>query len=225
VLERVEAMTESEWLVAPEVPVMLQFLGKKAGARKRRLFACACVRRIWHLLDDSRSQQAVEVGEEFAEGKVDKQLVKIAQRQAASAARLVAGRIWSGADAASNCALLSTEDISTAARAVAAASQAGGTVSVEREAQAVLVRDIFGNPFRSVVLDRTWLTPTVRSLATAAYEERVLPSGELDETRLAVLADALEEAGCTSADILTHLRGLGPHVRGCWAVDSLLGRS
>ena len=42
--------------------------------------------------------------------------------------------------------------------------------------------------------------------------------------RLPILADALEDAGCGDVDILAHLRGPGPHVRGCWAVDPLLGR-
>ncbi len=67
-----------------------------------------------------------------------------------------------------------------------------------------------------------WLTPTVTSLAIAAYEERSLPSGELDTARLAILADALEDAECDNTDILTHLRGPGPHVRGCWPVDLCL---
>jgi hypothetical protein len=88
-----------------------------------------------------------------------------------------------------------------------------------------LVRDVFGNPFRSVAINPVWLTPTVTSLATAAYNERSLPSGELDSSRLAVLADALEKTGCTDADILGHLRSPGPHVRGCWAVDLLLGKA
>ena len=60
--------------------------------------------------------------------------------------------------------------------------------------------------------------------AQAAYEERELPSGHLSPTRLAVLADALEEAGCRDADLLAHLRAPGPHVRGCWALDLLLGK-
>jgi hypothetical protein len=62
----------------------------------------------------------------------------------------------------------------------------------------------------------------VPKLARAAYNDRHLPAGTLDATRLAVLADALEEAGCDSADILGHLRGSGPHVRGCWVIDLLL---
>ena len=62
------------------------------------------------------------------------------------------------------------------------------------------------------------------SLAHAAYDERTLPSGHLDPARLAVLSDALEDAGCTDAAVLGHLRGPGPHVRGCHVLDLLLGR-
>jgi hypothetical protein len=68
------------------------------------------------------------------------------------------------------------------------------------------------------------LTPAVVALARAAYDERLLPSGELDPQRLAVMADALEEAGAAE-EALAHLRGPGPHVRGCHAVDACLGRS
>jgi hypothetical protein len=88
--------------------------------------------------------------------------------------------------------------------------------------QCDLLRDLSGNPFRLVSIQPAWLTPTVLSLASVAYEERHLPSGELDTSRLAVLADALEDAGCTNADVLGHLRSSGPHVRGCWALDLLL---
>ncbi|HKA54599.1 MAG TPA: hypothetical protein VKJ47_13145, partial [Candidatus Binatia bacterium] len=94
----------------------------------------------------------------------------------------------------------------------------------EESALCALVRDIFGNPFRPASLDPAWRTPAVVSLATAAYEERNLPAGTLDPDRLAVLADALEEAGCDNADLLSHLRGPGPHVRGCWVIDLLLGK-
>jgi hypothetical protein len=64
---------------------------------------------------------------------------------------------------------------------------------------------------------------TVRQLARAAYEVRQ-PSGHLDAVCLAVLADALEEASCSEAELLAHLRGPGPHVRGCWAVDAILAK-
>jgi hypothetical protein len=70
-----------------------------------------------------------------------------------------------------------------------------------------------------------WNRGTIPRLAQAAYEERSLPSGTLDRARLAILADALEEAGCTDEKTLGHLRGPGPHLRGCHVVDRLLGKS
>jgi hypothetical protein len=97
-------------------------------------------------------------------------------------------------------------------------------LDAERAAQADLLRCVAGNPFRPAGLDPFSRTPTVASLAQAAYDERVLPSGELDSLRMAVLADALEETGA-GGDVLGHLRSLGPHVRGCWVVDLILGRS
>jgi hypothetical protein len=95
--------------------------------------------------------------------------------------------------------------------------------SIEERHQASLLRCIF-NPFHTFSRDRTLLTPTVRTLARAAYQERILPSGELEAVRLAVLADAVEEAGCIEPAIPDHLRGPGPHVRGCFAVDLILGK-
>lgn len=80
-----------------------------------------------------------------------------------------------------------------------------------------MLRDIFGNPFRPVSLDPAWLTPEVVSLARAIYDDRAF-------TRRTDLADALERAGCAGADLLAHCRSAGPHVRGCWAVDLLLGK-
>jgi hypothetical protein len=91
------------------------------------------------------------------------------------------------------------------------------------EEQCALFRCVFGNPFRPAAFDPAWRTPTVLALAEAAYQERLMPSGELDPQRLAVLADALEEAGA-DASLLAHLRSAGPHVRGCFAVDLVTGR-
>lgn len=90
--------------------------------------------------------------------------------------------------------------------------------------QGSLLLDIIGNPFRPVTIDTCWLTQSVIDLSHAAYDNRTLPSAMLDPARLAVLADALEEAGCQDADILNHLRDPGVHVRGCWVVDLLLGK-
>ncbi len=80
-----------------------------------------------------------------------------------------------------------------------------------------LVRDIVGNPFRPEAFDPAWRSETVVALASGIYAERAFD-------RMPILADALEEAGCDSADILSHCRGPGPHVRGCWVVDAVLGK-
>jgi hypothetical protein len=92
-------------------------------------------------------------------------------------------------------------------------------------AQARLVREIAGNPFRPATLSPACLTSDVSLIALAAYGAGRQPSGHLDNARLAVLSDALEEAGCSDADILSHLRSPGPHVRGCWVLDLVLGKS
>jgi hypothetical protein len=100
--------------------------------------------------------------------------------------------------------------------------------TAEQAAQANIVRDIFGPlPFRKVEVDPAWLAwndGTVKRLAEAAYAERSLPKGNLDRVQLTILADALEEAGCTNEEILWHLREPVLHVRGCWAIDLLTSR-
>jgi hypothetical protein len=103
---------------------------------------------------------------------------------------------------------------------------AGSSDAVDREraGQCSLLREVVANPFRPVGLKAAWQTPTILSLAQAGYDNRTLPAGTLDSARLGVLADAFEEAGCDNADILSHLRLPGEHVRGCWVVDLLLGK-
>jgi hypothetical protein len=89
---------------------------------------------------------------------------------------------------------------------------------LERKEQASLVHEVFGNVFRPVALDTAWLTPSVVALAQAMYEDRAFD-------RMPALADALEEAGCTDAEILRHCREPGPHVRGCCPLDLVLGKA
>jgi hypothetical protein len=91
----------------------------------------------------------------------------------------------------------------------------------ERREQARLLRELLGNPCRPANVDPVWLrwsNGTVSRLASVIYEDRRFED-------LPILADALEEAGCDNADILSHCRQPGEHVRGCWVVDLLLGKS
>lgn len=81
-----------------------------------------------------------------------------------------------------------------------------------------LLRDIIGNPFRPVAFSPEWQTQAAVGIASQMYEAR-------DFANMPVLADALQDAGCDSPEILDHCRGAGPHVRGCWVVDLVLGKS
>jgi hypothetical protein len=139
-------------------------------------------------------------------------------------------KLWAAAVAA-KAAARPTDHAPTLSREVGEAaiwaSVAGG-LPPSRPDQAHLLRCILGPlPFRPPpAIEPAWLGwngGLVPRLAEAAYEERTLPEGTLDPARLAILADALEDAGCTDNAILDHLRGPGPHVRGCWAVDLVLG--
>lgn len=80
-----------------------------------------------------------------------------------------------------------------------------------------VLRDIFGNPFRPIAFDPEWRTSNVVSLSKSMYESR-------DFSAMPILSDALQDAGCENEDILNHCRSDGPHVKGCWAVDLILGK-
>lgn len=298
-------MTEQEWLASTDPTVMLEWVTRHAryksrnvSDRKLRLFACACVRQVWHLLMDERSRRAVEVAERYADGQCTTEEyhsgweeawdVGIQVLPAPSPARAVAWLFGKtdkpGGIAAEVCALLVPAGTS-------------GTL-------AALLREIVGNPFQSWhrfgqtgndarELKDIWLTPQVLSLAQAAYDKRPgreceecsgtgyeleeskgsnfcnichgtgrIEDGTLDPVRMAILADALEEAGCPQTvkcprnfgegdgvglaewfvrerhsqcddcnrtgrvphPVLAHLSSLGPHVRGCWVLDKIMGR-
>jgi hypothetical protein len=149
---------------------------------------------------------------------------------AASAAfvLLQEGSVWgyqtAGQTAGACAAMYAVVATKFAARASGAAGRPAA--KSERAAQCLLLRDVFGNPFRQLPRVNPWSLrwngATVKKLADACYTERHLPEGTLDNCRLAILADALEEAGCIEGELLGHLRGPGPHVRGCWALDVLL---
>ena len=79
-------------------------------------------------------------------------------------------------------------------------------------------KEVLGNPFRPVSVPPHWLTPAVVGLAGGIYDDRAFD-------RLPILADALLDAGCENDQILSHCRSEGSHVRGCWAIDLLLGKS
>jgi hypothetical protein len=208
-------MTEAEWLAATHPAAMLAFLGDRASERKLVLFACWCAWRVWRLLDDPRWQRAVEVAERYAEGDAlaseFRAAVGTAYRGGAGAGPIAALPMsidgLGVALAADHCALMVGRD--------GPEGEGDSRAAAERAAQAGVIRDLF--PYRPADLDPDWLTPDVLAIAQAIHRDRAFAD-------LPLLADALEDAGCTSEEILGHLRGPGPHVRGCWALDPVLGK-
>jgi hypothetical protein len=138
--------------------------------------------------------RVIEIGERAADG--------LASEDEVAAAATVNSVAWA----------VITDDWFSAVEAARAAGE-----WENEEIQCHLVRDIFGNPFRPVVFSPSWRTDTAVALARTMYDSR-------EFSAMPILADALQDAGCDNPDILSHCRGEGPHVRGCWVVDLVLGK-
>lgn len=225
-------MTEIQWLESTDPFPMLAFLRGKVSERKLRLFACACCRRILatRASTEGAFQHALANAESLAEGK-------ISQQDALSARSILEGDFenWSAycavsatldphADLAAECAAHHSVDYfgytkkehrSFLARIL------GSRQAPSRKPlflPAPILRDIFGNPFRFIYLSPAWLDADVQRLAATIYEERAFE-------QMSSLGHALEEFGCTDANILNHCRQPGEHARGCWVVDLILAKS
>jgi len=216
-------MTEAKWQVSDDPNPMLDLLRETGRAcdRKVRLFAVAFCRRDWNLLVDAASRKAVEAAELFADGRITDTERERAARTAGNAASQIGGRdVPDVAKFAATAAWYTAAYGAWAAARTTCDADAMDWYSANQiiPPHPPLLRDIFGNPFRQVTFEPDWRTSTVHSLASTIYAERAFD-------RLPVLADALQDAGCEHADILDHCRGPGPHVRGCWVVDLVLGKS
>jgi hypothetical protein len=245
---------EPQWQTACWPTTLLAAMRGRASIRKLRLFAVACCRRVWQLIFDPTIRCAVEVAERFADGlATESEREAVACRAGRTPVfhmfapppprppeALVAPdqhAAWAAVYAYASGYTSEEPD----AHAATAAGQAALAVRAQRSgvrglgsiddslipdahecaAQAHLMRDIFGNPFHLIVIDPSWLAwreGVVARLATAIYEERRF-------AEMPILADALEDAGCTESSILAHCREGKAHVRGCWVVDLLLSKS
>jgi hypothetical protein len=213
----------------PSVPLEILRRVGNWDRRKLSLFAVACCRRVWHLLTEQDSRDLVLLVEQATEErtrqvspKAAEALRAAAERADAAVKRLKKAKAPADVVAAAEAARWAGDPASVARSAAVIAAATGQDPAVEGRATCALLVDIHGNPLWPVALDPRWRTEAVVALARGAYDNRLLPSGELEPARLGVLSDALEEAGCTDWDILTHLRSPGPHVRGCWPVDLVL---
>jgi hypothetical protein len=227
-------MTEQEWMECGNPLPMLEFLRAKVADRRLVQFSYACCQRVAHLLQEKSAQHALAAVERCAEGTIKPGTVRRLLR-CVSTSRKARVKPYSpewfanlsvesivAADQVvrpDQCCHFVATTIAVAAGHVYGSEPWMRTRDTESRRLCGLLRDIAGPlPFRQVRPNPAWLNLTVTSLAQAIYADRAFD-------RLPILADALEDAGCTNADILNHCRQPGEHVRGCWAVDLVLGRS
>lgn len=235
-------MTQSEWLTNCDPQSMIAFCEQGTSYRKLQLFACACCRRIWHLIASEKARRVVEIAERIADGEADndealrasgllsfEQITQQYSRErggnVANFASEAAGRTISNVRVANEraiaarCeqALIDSGLSGTPADTELTDAQeaiVAATIDSEELAQARLLRDVT-NPFYSAAFDSRWRTSDVIGLARAIYDERAFE-------RMPILADALMDSGCEDEQIIAHCRGEGEHIRGCWVVDHIL---
>lgn len=268
-------MNEQEWLTSNDPETMLEWLTTDAdnrkgdmdvqhimaNDRKLRLLAVACCRQVWHLLTDERSRQAVEVAERFADGEATEDEMFM-MRGIAHSARYDIGYEKQGVSTPAHIAHVAVAEDWQSITTVY--SRTDTHELIPPATQAALLREIVGNPWRPVDYDRCCSLRNgglVIAVAHTIYEERRFAD-------MPILADTLEEAGCTEETILQHCRGLercpkciklpdennhppgmmfvgwghgwqpcsvcegaiwipirSPHVRGCWLLDLILGKT
>jgi hypothetical protein len=203
-------MNEQEWFGCKSPIEMLEAVHDKRSARKLRLLAVAISRSVFTEKTPGEVIKAARLAEAFEDQacpieeweRLNEELHRVSHHEYMySSDELNAAMEWTTTRTFSCSDLLSVIDY----------------FELRDPPVIELVHDVIGNPFEPVAIDPAWLTSTVASLAQAIYDERAFD-------RLPLLADALEDAGCTSVEILKHCRQPDVHVRGCWVVDLVLGK-
>ena len=223
-------MTEEEWETNNSFLMGISAANAVITDRKIRLFVVECLRMYRSLVPDAATRTVIDSLERFADDPLKLPEVEAAIRslemwnQGSSphepvmrAATACCGN-WS--DSAGEYRVAIESLIAALPRFDAYSSWASWRSSTPQAVQLKFLKQlrcIMGNPFRPIAFVPSWRTETAVALATGIYAERAFD-------RMPILADALEEAGCDSADVLSHCRGPGPHARGCWVVDSVLGK-
>jgi hypothetical protein len=233
-------VNRSEWDSCRDPTLMIRWVRDRATPRKHRLFRCASVRRLSHVLEEYGLQWrvAVDSAEQAADGTPEGSSTHSASdwwayggEEGPALARgflkcLEGSPTWSAVQ----------DMIAATARLMEARAQrwsrAGrsGRFPTRRPAdeawaagawrtQADLIRDLFGHLFHD---DPTWADRLerrheVEPIARAIYDGHSFAD-------VPILGDALEDAGCTDEEVLAHCRQGGEHARGCWVLDAILGR-
>ncbi len=224
-------MTEAEWLTCNNVQEMNEYVQMIGTQRQLKLFLCACARLMLPVIESREdvhenpgARAALYQAEQFADGLVDVPTMTVWYDRMSqtldsftSNDRLCGSLLhkaywvctfacWAGEPAVQTVWIYFEWETGTEYAPIEM-----------RKCLSPTYRDIFGNPFRPVAFAPEWRTDTAIFLARQMYESR-------DFSAMPILADALQDAGCDNDDILNHCRGPGPHVRGCWVVDLVLGK-
>jgi hypothetical protein len=239
---RSDGLAEDGWLRAKNPGLMLDYARKSTSHRRVRLATVGICRAAWPFMPPSPQRQdadclaLLDLSERYADGAVKQTELMAARRSLAGPDvprggpenRKVAA-VWfaSAKNPAKTCTeaafrLLGvswggTNELDLPAEYLRDGYRGSGDWVAACLGMVAVIRDIFGNPLRPVAFDPRWGTSTVTTLASQMYESR-------DIGAMPILADALQDAGCDNTDILDHCRGDGPHVRGCWVVDLVLGK-
>jgi hypothetical protein len=210
-------MHEEEWLKSNDLQAMLEIIRNEPIPRKDRLCAVAWARSVlrhattepafqpyrdW--LDEASWTPQLEAAERFADGMISPATLRAARRPSGGPYNffmIVAG-----------VSRFSLGEAFTALRGIK-----GEFKLPHLEEICGLIREVFGNPLRLVTFEPCWRSGNAVALAHTMYDER-------DFAAMPILADALQDAGCEVPAILDHCRSPGPHVRGCWVVDLVLGK-
>jgi hypothetical protein len=228
-------MDEAVWNSCNLLYELLAVARERMSDRQRRLFAVACCRRATRGMHDNRSLRALEVAVRYADGRASDGELYAAQQDASEAyidlrdSRLAmdSAIVWTRqAELLAQAAALSVtagiyyaEDAADCVRWALLAANGWRSEQEEESSQCRLLREMVGPVFRAPAVEPAWLAASdgaVRYLAELIDRDAAFDT-------LPILADALEDAGCSDEDILSHCRGGGEHVRGCWVIDRLLG--
>ena len=221
-------MTEADWLALDRVNTPhMDWLRRRGSRRKFFLAAAAWARQVEDRMTGPRFRDLLPAVEAYADGsRTADELTRQVRRaedvyyeRTEELQRVGLSPTAAVRQLAADVVALQAADPRDAWIAAINALKAAGGVGKKglRSQQAAVLHDIFGNPFRPVAFDSAWRTSTAAGLAESMYSSR-------DFAAMPILADALEEAGCDNPDVLAHCRGPGPHVRGCWVVDLVLGK-
>jgi hypothetical protein len=216
-------MTEEQWFASADAAQLIRACPKKISPRKLRLFMANWFRLNWDTVRVPAVRKAVELAEQYVDGNASKKnlermydVLRDTRGGGATDSLLV---VWPGDDQMAEAAIQFAQMLGAGRYMPWATDEFKASHRSKMILLANFLRDIVGNPFRPVAFAREWRTSTAVAIAKVMYDSR-------NFTPMPILADALQDVGCDSDDILDHCRyAHATHVRGCWVVDLVLGKS